>query len=618
MRGAESRIYYPSTMASIAGIIGPHVADPSSANQIEVMIRLLQRSSAATHSGADRDSTLSAHVGWTRRDYEPDSFAWNARGDIGLVFIGDDFDLGNRPSALPKAGNDSRNPSQTLIELYEEFGPNFVTRLNGRFAGCLFDRRSETVLLFNDRYGLNRIYFHADSAGFFFSSEAKSLLSILPKLRRIDQRGLAEFFSVGCVLQNRSLFSDVYLLPPASRWTFHRDGTIRKQRYFDPSTWEQQEPLDTLDYTSQLSEVFSRILPKYLRGPLPAAMSLTGGLDSRMILAWAQAGANTLPCYTFGGPYRDCADVRIARRLAKICEQPHTTLQIGADFFDEFPRLAEKTVAVTDGAMDVSGAVELYVNQLARKISPIRVTGNYGSEILRSHVAFRPSRLDTSLFTPDFRSLLEEASATYKDEVAGNRLSFIAFKQVPWHHYARFAAEKSELTPRSPFLDNELVALAYRSPRELIGSATPLFQLISDGNALLAAVPTDRSLRARSIPVISAIENRWQEFTSKAEYAYDYGMPQWMAKTDRLLKPLHLEKLFLGRHKFYHFRIWYRDQLRQALCNGRLGALTQPSCYRDGAARRLVSEHTSGRFNRTLELHKLLTVQLMDRLLTSA
>ena len=61
--------------------------------------------------------------------------------------------------------------------------------------------------------------------GFFFSSEAKSLLAALPSSRRIDQRGLAEFFSVGCVLQNRSLFENISLaarrfaLDVSSGWT---------------------------------------------------------------------------------------------------------------------------------------------------------------------------------------------------------------------------------------------------------------------------------------------------------------------------------------------------------------------------------------------------------------
>ena len=115
-------------------------------------------------------------------------------------------------------------------------------------------------------------------------------------------------------------------------WTFHRDGRVEKQRYFDPATWEEQEKLDPATYTERLTEVFSRVAPRYLRNDQPVGMSLTGGLDSRMILAWAKASPESLPCYTFGGPYRDCADVRIARRLASIARQPHNTIRIERGF----------------------------------------------------------------------------------------------------------------------------------------------------------------------------------------------------------------------------------------------------------------------------------------------
>ena len=82
-------------------------------------------------------------------------------------------------------------------------------------------------------------------------------------------------------------------------------------------------------------------------------------------------------------------------------------------------------------------------------------------------------RLNRALFTPEFCQLLDEAEETYRTESAGHRLPFIAFKQVPWHHYSRLAVEQSQLVPRSPFLDNELVALAYRAPPELATVAAP-------------------------------------------------------------------------------------------------------------------------------------------------
>jgi asparagine synthase (glutamine-hydrolysing) len=594
-------------ICGISGIIGRFAHLPE---KVRAMVRPLH-SESSPFSGQLTIDTPSLSIAWTCHngiDQEP---AWNESRDVCALVVGELV-----PDDLPldsKEQFEDRLDARYVVRLYEESGASCFEKLNGLFSGLLVDLREHRAILFNDRYGLSRIYYHEFGQGLLFSSEAKSLLAALPQLRRIDQRGLAEFFAVGCTLQNRTIFSDISLLPGGSRWTFGEDGRIEKLRYFAPETWELQEALDPITYSERLTELFARTAPRYISTSKRAALSLTGGLDSRMILAWARPEPATLPCYTFVGPYRDCADVRIARRLAALCGQSHTTISIADDFFEDFPSLAEKTVYVSDGTMDVSGAVELYVNRRAREIAPIRLTGNYGSEILRSHVAFGPRRLDRSLFTPEFSGLLDGAVETYRSEGAGHRLSFIAFKQVPWHHYSRLSVEKSQLTPRSPFLDNELVRLAYQAPPELVGRPEPLLQLIANGNRTLSEVGTDRALRSGSSSSLTRLARTWQEFTAKAEYAYDYGMPRWLTQIDRLLGWLHPERLFLGHHKFYHFRIWYRERLGSYLRHA-IDSSTALSCFRPGVARRLVSEHLAGRCNHTLALHKMLTTQLIARL----
>ena len=91
----------------------------------------------------------------------------------------------------------------------------------------------------------------------------------------------------------------------------------------------------------------------------------------------------SLKCYTFGGMYRDSADVKIGRSLAQACGQSFKVLPLTPDFFAQFPDLAAEAVRRTDGAMDVTGAAGLYLNRLARDIAPVRMTGNYGGEVLR-------------------------------------------------------------------------------------------------------------------------------------------------------------------------------------------------------------------------------------------
>ena len=501
-----------------------------------------------------------------------------------------------------------------LVHLYEEQGIQFLEKLNGWFSGVVIDLREGKIVLFNDRYGLQRIYYHEHANGFYFSSEAKSLLKALPELRQLDFTSLGETFSCGCVLENRTLFAKIALLPGGSMWTFPEKRSISKASYFSHELWERQPVLSGAEYYERLKETFARILPKYFRGSRQVAMSLTGGLDGRMIMAWADSPPGTLLCYTFGGTYRDCADVIIARRVAKLCRQSHETIAVEAQFFTEFPSLAEKSVYISDGAMDVTGSVELYVNSIARGIAPVRLTGNYGSEIMRGGVAFRPGSVDEGLLAPEFSRLVQTASSTYGSVRQGHDVSFIAFKQVPWHHYSRLAVEQSQLTPRSPYLDNDLVSLMYQAPPELILSEYPSFRLIADGKAQLARIPTDRGLLYRPIPVITQSHHIYQEFTAKAEYAYDYGMPQWLAGIDHMLAPLHLERLFLGRHKFYHFRVWYRDILSKYLKDILLDPRTLNRPYLNGLFfEEMVNSHIEGKRNYTSEINLILTAELFQR-----
>jgi asparagine synthase (glutamine-hydrolysing) len=343
-------------------------------------------------------------------------------------------------------------------------------------------------------------------------------------------------------------------------------------------------------------------------------MSLTGGLDGRMIMAWAKPAPGALPCYTFDGSHRTCADTRIARRIAKLCSQPHRTIRVGAEFLAEFPSLAEKAVFVSDGTMDVTGAVELYINRAAREIAPVRLTGSYGSEVVRGHVAFRPRNVPDALVAPEFAPAVRHAAATYREERNGHPLSFIAFKQVPWHHYARLSIERSQLTLRSPYLDNELVALMYRAPAELLTSQEPSLRLIHEGDPRLATLPTDRGVAYGGPALVAKLRQMSAEFGARAEYAYDYGMPQWLARIDHRLAPLHLERMFLGRQKFAHFRVWYRDQLSPYLREILLDRRARQRDYLQGQALvRMVNEHTQGRLNWTRELHRVLSLELLQR-----
>ena len=602
-------------MPGIAGVISKRkqLGDRAS---VEAMVACMMHEKFYV-SGTFSNEELSLTVGWVshRGSFSDCAPVWNENNDVCLIFSGDDFRDRSEIDQLRVRGHkfDAADASY-LVHLYEETGPKFFETLNGGFSGVLVDLREKKAILFNDRYGLGRIsYFEGDEA-LYFASEAKALLKVLPKLRELDPDSLSEYFSCGSVLQNRTLFKGVSLLPGASVWTVAKLQPIRKEQYFRPNIWEKLPPLSELDYYEKLKETWIRVLPRYFRQNEQYGLSLTGGVDSRMILAWAPVQSGQFPCYTFGGAYRECNDVKLARQLAKISGQPHQIIRVDKEFLSGFPDLVEKTAYISDGNLDASGSIDLYVQTLARRIAPVRVTGTNGGEMLRRLVAFKPMQLRQDLFDGELADSISAADSRYVLERNCHKLSFTAFKQVPWYMNSKFVVERSQIVLRMPYFDNDLAVVSYQAPPEIAEAIEPALRLVAAGDPALGRVGTDRAFVLNSFPGIGKARHFLQEFTFKAEYAYDHGMPQWLAKLDHSVAPLHLERLFLGRHKFHHFRVFYRDELagyvRQILLDPR--TLGRPF-IRKAALEELVGSHTSGYRNYTLEIHKLLTIELVQR-----
>jgi asparagine synthase (glutamine-hydrolysing) len=566
------------------------------------------------------DESLGVYVGWAIRK---NSFAdgmplLNEEEDVCLVLSGEEFPESGTARRMKERGHslDTKGPSY-LVHLYEE-DPTFPACLNGMFQGLLTDRTRGTATVFNDRTGMHRVCYHESKDAFYFAAEAKAILAVRPELREADPRSVGEFVACSCVLENRTLFKNIHVLPAASAWTF-RDGVVQqKKTYFDPREWEGQAPLKPEAFYQELRDVFSRNLPRYFNGREQVGMTLTGGLDTRVIMAWHKPVPGSLPCYTFGGAFRESEDVQVARRVARACQQPHDVLKVGDEFLSRFPHYAERSMYLTEGGVDVYRSSDLYFSERARDFAPVKVVGTYGSEIMRRAVMFKPATPRPGLYRPEFLSYVDLAGGTYAGIRREHPVTFAAFRQSPWYHHGILALEQSQLSVRSPYLDNDFVRTMFRAPNQN-GDDDVRLRLIREGNPALGRIRTDRGVGGSTGPLAAAACQSLLNFTAKAEYAYDYGMPQWVAGIDHRLSSFHLERLFLGRHKSLHFRLWYRDSLSEYVRQMLLDPLTlsRPYLERKGVEA-TVRGHLKGNRNYTTEIHKLLSLELLHRLFLDA
>ncbi len=565
------------------------------------------------------DESLGAYVGWTalKGSFSDGMPLCNEKKDVTLVFSGEEYS--DLRTSLGTRGRSAESAESAYLTLLYEEDPNFIQNLNGMFHGLIVDRARGVVTLFNDRFGMHRLYYHQSNDSFYFATEAKAILATCPNLRTGDPRGLGEFVAFNCVLENRTIFKDIHLLPAASAWTFRNAELERKSTYFEPRQWEEQAPLTAEAYYQELRSVVSSTLPRYFAGRQTMGIAMTGGLDTRVILACHPSAPGSLPSYTFGSKFRDSQDVRIGRQVAGICQQPHQVIEVGDEFLTGFAHYAERCVYISEGTVDLPLAADLYVSEKVREIAPAKIVGTYGSEILRRAVMFKPVEPLTGLFCLDFLSHVHAAGATYAALRQQHPVTFAAFRQSPWYHHGILALEQSQLTVRSPFLDNDFVRTVYRAPEESSVDGDVRLRLIKDASTALGRIRSDRGVGGNGGRLTSILAGAFQEFTFKAEYAYDYGMPQPVARIDHLLSGLHLEHLFLGRHKFLHFRLWYRDALSSYVQEMLLDPRTLSRPYLERKkVEAVVDGHLKRGRNYTAEIHKLLSLELMHRLFLDA
>ena len=359
-----------------------------------------------------------------------------------------------------------------------------------------------------------------------------------------------------------------------------------------------------------------KILPRYFESEARIGLSLTAGLDMRMIMACRPTTAQPPVCYTFDEAKRTTLDARLAARVAAACGLDHHILRMGSDFFSGFATHADRTVYISDGYFGVTGAHEIYLNQLARTLAPVRLGGAFGSEILREVSTFKP-RLPSPrlIINPELQQSLDGFTRQCANRAA-HPVTFAAFKEIPWNIFGSPAICRSQLTFRAPYLDNDIVSLAYQLPDSLRKSPQLALGVVMDNNAALIRIPTDMGYAGEASGLSSAAKRWFCKATFKLDYLYNEGMPGRLSALDPVFNFCASGLGILGLHKYLHYRQWFRQELA-AYIHDVIGECQRQEngFWNSDFISRLARDHISGRGNYVHEINAVLTLGAVQRLL---
>ena len=604
-------------MAGIAGVVGK--LPDSEANRI-VAAMLSTMQCEPFHAVQQRScAALGIAVGTVGVAGAEDAFvADNEEGTITLAWAGECLVPPGVVNDLRRSGHQLRcTGADWMLHSYEDHGESCAPMLNGQFSAVFIDRRTSHIHLCSDRYGMGRVYYVEGPDAFYFASEAKALLRVLPELRRLNDAALPDFLTFGCVFGDETLFAGIRLLPAAAWWRLERDRQTRRQ-YFVPSDWQSAPKLSEQEFLDRVPTVLNEVVPQYTSGEV--GLSLTGGLDTRLIVAFWPSNTPLPTAFTFEGLSGTTLDTETASAVAAAVGMEHRTIRLGPNFLSDFHSWADEAVYTTDGTLGITGAHEIYLNKQARQVAAIRLTGNFGSEILRRVSTLKPLGLRQEVFAEDLQRNVRGAARPPADP-SWSPVSKAAFVEVPRKLYGNFAASRRYMRYRTPYLDNRIVELAHRAPVRVPLDSASTMRVIAKRQPTVSQIPTDMAVApVNGTPSYRQWPVRFgRKLSFKCDYWYGEGMPGPFGVADPLVWQAGVTAGLLGRHKYLHYRSWFRHELGSYV-QDRLASrrVRESGLWDRRSLESMERQHRRGTVNWSREIDMVLTLDAIERRLLHA
>ncbi|MEP7106050.1 MAG: hypothetical protein ABI838_09405, partial [Chloroflexota bacterium] len=150
----------------------------------------------------------------------------NEDGSVWIVFNGEIYNHLELRETLLGRGHRFATQSDTeaVVHAYEEWGDDFLPRLNGMFGLALWDARRRRVVLARDRMGIKPLYYRLVGGRLSFASEIKALVQDPATSRELDLAAVDEYLALDYVPAPRSIFREVRKLPGGNLLAWRQEG----------------------------------------------------------------------------------------------------------------------------------------------------------------------------------------------------------------------------------------------------------------------------------------------------------------------------------------------------------------------------------------------------------
>jgi asparagine synthetase B (glutamine-hydrolysing) len=353
-----------------------------------------------------------------------------------------------------------------LLEAITAEGPRAVADLDGEYQIALWSPRSRSLFLLNDRFAALPLYVAASPLGTAFGGGVRGVLMAPGVTAEPDPQAIREAVTFGGYrLGGRTNIRHIEMTPPATVVQITPE-TVTTKRYWTWAELRDGDATDDRELLEQTRTLWSAAISRRLEGARCPGLTLSGGLDSRAILAEASHQQQRLRALTYGVPHAD--DVRIAERVARAADAEWELFPLYADGWLE---RRTNRIHETDGLMDLVDLMHTEVLERLRSAFDVLLSGYIGDAVAGSTLYFTGHPRDFLSTMPYYGGALslpyDEALSLAEQliETTPGPARFAPYEhKLPQSTNRITAAARPYAIVRRPFVDYQFFETCQRIP----------------------------------------------------------------------------------------------------------------------------------------------------------
>jgi asparagine synthase (glutamine-hydrolysing) len=283
--------------------------------------------------------------------------------------------------------------TEVIPHLYEEYGSDFVRRLDGQFAVVLYDSRERLFVGARDHFGVTPLFYTHTGDSLVFASEIKAILQHPSVDRAVDPVGLDQVLTLPGLVSPRTMFKDVRSVPPGTTVLYRVGEKPREERYWDlvyPRADAPMERHSDRHYAERLEELLVKSVEKRLLSDVGVGLYLSGGLDSSLVGAIMRRlmPDAAIPSFSAAFAERELSEADHQRTMSRALRTEHHERFIHGDEISErLPQVIRHTECPLKESFD---AAAIALSETVRD-SGVKVvlTGQGADEFFGGYIGYR-------------------------------------------------------------------------------------------------------------------------------------------------------------------------------------------------------------------------------------